>query len=92
MSMKCEAFKDPRFNLFNAKIDYFKEHPKYEWLRKFADEAIDWYDGYANRILQIKAEDFVERIEKMPFDYIEDWLDGKNQLEWKPEWQRKEKQ
>lgn len=62
------------------------------WLRKFADEAIDWYDGYANRILQIKAEDFVERIEKMPFDYIEDWLDGKNQLEWKPEWQRKEKQ
>ena len=35
----------------------------------------------------IKAEDFIERIEKMPIVYIEDWLDGKNKLEWKPEFE-----
>ena len=35
-------------------------------------------DGY----LMIKAEDFIKRIEEMPLDYIRDWLDGKNQLEW----------
>lgn len=35
--------------------------------------------------LMVKAEDFIERIEKMPLDYIKDWLNGKNQLEWKPE-------
>lgn len=24
----------------------------------------------------------LKRIEEMPLDYIRDWLDGKNQLEW----------
>ena len=24
----------------------------------------------------------IKRIEEMPLDYIRDWLDGKNQLEW----------
>lgn len=37
--------------------------------------------------LMIKAEDFIKCIEKMPLEYIRDWLDGKNQLEWKPKYQ-----
>lgn len=79
-----EQWRKQRYAKFNEKIDFFKAHPKYEWLRKFADDAINWNENHG--ILQIKAEDFIERIEKMPLEYIRDWLDGKNQLEWKPEW------
>lgn len=72
-----------RIKKFNEKINHFVNHPKYGWLRKYADDAITWDTmcGY----LQIKAEDFIERIIKMPLEYIADWLDGKNQLEWKQE-------
>lgn len=71
-----------RYKLFNDKINSFKDHEKFSWLRQYADETIHWNEmcGY----LQIKAEDFIKRIEKMPLSYIEDWLNGKNQLEWKP--------
>lgn len=69
-----------RYQLFNEKIDSFKCHEKYEWLRQYADDAIRWNTmaGY----LQIKAEDFIKRIENMPLTYINDWLNGKNKLEW----------
>ena len=69
-----------RYRLFNEKIDSLSDHPKYAWLRQYADEAICYNsgDGY----YQIKAADFIERIEKMPVEYIRDWLDGKNKLEW----------
>lgn len=70
-----------RYALFNAKIDHFKGHPRYEWLRKYADDALNWNENFG--LLQIKAEDFIKRIEQMPLEYIHDWLDGKNQLEWK---------
>lgn len=70
-----------RYALFNTKIDHFKDHPKYERLRQYADEALNWNENYG--LLQIKAEDFIERIEQMPLEYIRDWLDGKNRLEWK---------
>lgn len=73
-----------RYKVFNEKIDHFKNHAKYGWLRQYANEAIHWNSG--GGYYQIKAEDFIERIEKMPLDYIRDWLDGKNQLEWKTEW------
>ena len=69
-----------RYKLFNEKIDSFADHPKYGWLRQFANDAINYNDGVG--YYQIKAEDFIERIEKMPLEYIRDWLDGKNQLEW----------
>lgn len=69
-----------RYALFNSKIDHFKNHPKYGWLRQYADEAMGWNEGFGYHA--IKAEDFIERIEKMPLEYIRDWLDGKNQLEW----------
>lgn len=70
-----------KYALFNTKIDHFKDHPKYGWLRKYADDALNWTENFG--YLQIKAEDFIERIERMPLEYIRDWLDGKNQLEWK---------
>ena len=69
-----------RYKLFNEKINYFKKHSKFEWLRKYADDAILWNEMYG--FLQIKAEDFIKRIEQMPLSYIEEWLDGKNNLEW----------
>lgn len=65
---------------FNNKIDSFKEHPKYEWLRKYADDALRWNTMCG--FYQIKAEDFIERIIAASTEYIEDWLNGKNQLEW----------
>lgn len=71
--------------MFNEKIDNFKNHKKYDWLRQYANEAIHWNElsGY----LMIKAQDFIERIEKMPLSYIRGWLDGNNHLEWKPEFE-----
>lgn len=65
---------------FNDKINYFANHPKYEWFRKYADDALTWYTMCG--FYQIKAEDFIKRIVAAPLNYIEDWLDGKNQLEW----------
>jgi len=65
---------------FNNKIDYFKNHSKYEWLRRYADDALKWNTMCG--FYQIKAEDFIERIIAAPLEYIEDWLNGKNQLEW----------
>ena len=74
-----------RYKLFNEKINHFEQHNKFEWLRNYADDAIRWNEMCG--FLQIKAEDFIKRIEKMPLTYIEDWLNGKNQLDWKPEFQ-----
>lgn len=73
-----------RYKLFNQKIDSFKNHTKYNWLREYANDAMRWNEraGY----LMIQATDFIKRIEKMPLDYIEDWLNDKNQLEWNPEY------
>ena len=73
-----------RYKLFNQKIDSFKNHSKYDWLREYANDAIGWNEraGY----LMIKAADFIKRIEKMPLDYIKGWLDGINGLEWKEEY------
>ena len=75
-----EEWSKKRYALFNSKINFFKEHPKYGKLRKYADDAIYYNEG--SGYLMIKAEDFIERIEAAPLDYIRDWLDGKNQLEW----------
>lgn len=70
-----------RYRIFNEKINHFKDHPRYEWLRKYANDAMNANEGYG--YLQIQGEDFIKRIEKMPLDYIKDWLDGKNKLEWR---------
>ena len=65
---------------FNEKIDYFKNHSKYATLRKSADEALKYHTGYG--LDAIHAQDFMDRIIKMPLDYIQEWLDGKNSLQW----------
>lgn len=76
-----------RYKLFNEKIDSFADHPRYGWLRQYANDAITYNNGVG--YYQIKAEDFIERIEKMPLEYIRDWLDGRNLLEWREEWRNK---
>jgi hypothetical protein len=77
---------EERYKDFNLRIDHLKNHSKYEWLREYADDAIKWNECAGH--LMIKATDFIERIEKMPLDYIEGWLNGENQLEWKPEFKQ----
>ncbi len=67
-----------RYARFNAKIDALREHPKYEWLRKYADDAMVYNEG--GGYFMIKAEDFIDRIETMEVAFIQDWLDGKNGL------------
>ena len=67
-----------RYGRFNAKIDALRDHPKYEWLRKYADDAMVWNEGFG--FLMIKGEDFIDRIETMEIAFIRDWLDGKNEL------------
>lgn len=65
---------------FNDKINHFKNHPHYGILRKSADEAIRYHTGYG--LDAIHAQDFMNRIIKMPLQYIQEWLDGNNALEW----------
>jgi hypothetical protein len=65
---------------FNEKIDHFKNHPRYEWLREYSNEALKYHTQYG--LLQIKAIDFMDRIIAKPIEYIQDWLDDKNLLEW----------
>lgn len=65
---------------FNDKIDSFKEHFKYEWLRKYSDEALSLHTG--DGLYTINAREFMDRVIAMPLEYIQDWLDDKNNLEW----------
>lgn len=68
-------------SVFNRKIDHFKFHPKYEVLRKSADNALRYHTGYG--LDAIHAGDFMDRIVKMPLPYIEAWLNGENGLLWR---------
>ena len=67
--------------VFNAKVDHFSGHPLYEKLRHSADEALRYHTGYG--LDAIHAGDFMNRIVKMPIDYIEAWMNGQNQLTWR---------
>lgn len=69
-----------RYKLFEEKIEAFKSHPRYEWLRKYADNAKRANEGYGYSM--ISGEDFIKRIEQATLNYIEDWLNEKNKLEW----------
>lgn len=64
----------------NEKVNHFINHPKYDWLRKYTDDAISFHTGFG--YYQIKAADYMDRIIKAPLSLIEDWLNGKNNLEW----------
>ena len=63
-----------RYKVFEEKIESLKDHEKYPWLRKYADDAKHWNEG--GGYYMIKAEDFIKRIEQAPVEYIRDWLDG----------------
>lgn len=66
---------------FNEKIDSFKGHKNYAWLRKQADIALLNHTGVG--IEAIRSGNFMDRINTMPKEYIQDWLDDKNQLQWR---------
>lgn len=66
---------------FNEKIDHFFGHKGYKELRKNADKAISSFSGFG--LESIVSTDFMDRIIAMPLDYIQDWLDGKNELKWR---------
>lgn len=66
--------------IFNYKINQFSDHPKFDRLRHSADEALKYHTGYG--LDAIHAADFIDRIVKMPLDYIGEWLDGENALQW----------
>ena len=57
---------------FNEKVDSFKDHPEYATLRKSADEALKYHTGYG--LDAIHAQDFMDRIIKMPLNYIREWM------------------
>lgn len=78
--MNHEQWAKVRYKEFEEKIEHFKEHEKYGWLRKYADDAKKYNEGFG--YWMIKAEDFIKRIESAPVSVIQDWLEGKSQLEW----------
>lgn len=75
MKKNDDARKEYEQN-FNNKIDALKDHPKYSWLRGYADEALNFHIG--SGFLAIKAIDFMDKIIKNPVENIRDWLDGKS--------------
>ena len=79
------AWRERRYKVFNEKIDACKNHSRYEWLRKYANDAM--YANEGGGYEMIKAEDFIKRIEEMPVSYIIDWLDNKNNLERKEKYE-----
>ena len=67
----------------NEKADSLSYHEKYPKLREQLDRAISLWGGYG--LDCIIAADIIERLVAMPIEYIKDWLDGKNELEWRKE-------
>lgn len=76
LTMEYEDF----IRAFDYKINKFKEHFKYSELLEKAEQAKtgNTMGGYSS----IASNDFMKRIVIMPLQYIKDWLDGKNNLEW----------
>lgn len=74
-------YTKPYDQIFNEKIDFFKDHKSYIWLRDQADRMLRNRSGFGWPT--IAADDFIDRIVAMPLEYIQDWLDGKNELKWR---------
>ena len=75
-----KEWREKRYKIFNEKINHFSFHKDFQALRKYADNAMINNEGFG--LQQIRASDFIERIEQASLEYIKGWLDGKNQLEW----------
>lgn len=80
-ALSYKEWKESRYKLFNEKINHFSQYPEYRWLREYADTAMSANESFG--LAMIAGTDFIERIECMPLDYIKDWLDHKNGLEWR---------
>lgn len=68
-------------NAFKEKIDKCINHGEYNWLKLQAEKAINSNLAGCG-IESITANDFMKRVITMPMNYIIDWLDGNNNLEW----------
>lgn len=75
-----KEWREKRYALFNKKIDSLKDHPEYEKLRKQADDAIRYNEGFGYSAIQ--AAEVIKRIEEMDIAFIREWLEGKNGLKW----------
>ena len=80
-----KKWRENRYKSFNEKINHFKDHSKYEWLRKYADDAMNANEAFS--YMAIKGADFIKRIEQMPLWYIEQWLNSENDLSWNGNWE-----
>ena len=69
---------------FNKKIKRMENHYHYTKLETMANQAIIANPGAGHTA--IAANDFMHRIIEMPTPYIIDWLEGKNRLEWLPDY------
>lgn len=63
-----------RYRVFNEKIDSFKDHPNYGWLRKYANDAMTANEGVGYSM--IVGADFIKKIEDISMEDMKTWLDG----------------
>ena len=81
MTMEQKAF----LTAFEEKVGRLKGHDNASRLTAMAEKAIAARNGLFQYQV-IAADDFMERVIEMPTAYLEDWLEGKNDLEWLPDY------
>lgn len=69
---------------FMEKVARFESHYNFSRLQEMANQAISANPNFG--ILAVSSNDFMRRIIEMPTPYIVDWLEGKNNLEWLPDY------
>lgn len=72
--MDLNEWRKNRYRVFNEKIDAMKDHPRYDELRKHADQMMRDNEAWGH--VMIVAEDYIKRIEENPIGNIRAWLDG----------------
>lgn len=83
--LTCLTFAYEDFvSAFECKVQCLENHPNFSRLEGMAREAVLVQSGFGRSA--IAADDFMRRIVELPTSYISDWLDGKNNLEWLPEY------
>lgn len=69
---------------FMEKVARFENHYNFSRLEDMANQAIAANPSFG--IWATSSNDFMRRIIEMPSSYIVDWLEGKNNLEWLPDY------
>lgn len=80
MTMTFQDF----MSAFMEKVARFESHYNFPRLEEMANQAIASNPSFG--IWAISSNDFMRRIIEMPTPYIVDWLEGKNNLEWLPDY------